>query len=774
MTMGDQRTIARDSQHERAGRLALDLPPVRRAATTGLVVGSVDDAAERDADAVADMVLRNLDGAAAAPRAAAAPNSRVRRAPSPDSSPIGAEGGALDGATAARIQRARGRGAALADPVRGRMEQGFAAAGRPADLSNVRVHQGAEASQLNEAISARAFTVGNDVFVHDSTDLASRDGQRVLTHELAHTTQQPGGVHRLWNVDTFKAQTSEGVLTGKSTAQKEIEKLLAGYNALITSSVGKMTPQTIDELNQMLADMQAIAQSWITSHTVKKSGGDLEDPNRKVRMAGMKAFLTECSSEKRALDVWRADIAKDMQGQGKDPGQAKVTAPSPGVKQVEDHYAPDNCTSAFRRLGSLIDAAAPLDGDQATIALSVKIPVQPPAFVGFEFGAQVGRDGGKVSVAVNLGITGGASVGGVADLAGALGGYLKATAKTGADAAELMSYALFRRCRQSNLVPREIENKLWGGDTGEYGWQKAEDWSRGGERRIFTDDDAEVESGMYGSVSAKGKVGNVAELGGSVKGTLGTKINKQTITGRKGGVGAQNLRSGADQNAQDKDYATSDRRGAQKSVGAGTGGLQLSFGAKTAGLDGSINGEVGWTSTTDHGPKELQFKTFKLELQGGITLPANKMIGTLCGTILPTVAQSFVKAIRATVGLAEEKGSARGGGVLAGEVASWTNSVAGIATISKDKFEPLKLAEDAKAGTEYSGSTKYSLTLEADFKPGESDVELSLALNQVDTGGVSKVVGEVGKTVDVVNFSLERSSRLIKLTYNTGSGWAVT
>ena len=61
---------------------------------------------------------------------------------------------------------------------------------------------------------------------------------------------------------------------------------------------------------------------------------------------------------------------------------------------------------------------------------------------------------------------------------------------------------------------------------------------------------------------------------------------------------------------------------------------------------------------------------------------------------------------------------------LAGEVASWTNSVAGIATLSKDKFEPLKLAEDAKAGTEYSGTTKYSLTIEADFKPGEQDIDI--------------------------------------------------
>lgn len=775
--MGSERQARERDGKPRAGALALEMPPqVRRSARAGLMVGSVDDAAERDADRVADLVLNGATSDRSAPAPASAPEqaSRVRRAATPAAEgPIGAEGGALDGDTSARIQRARGGGAALDEPVRRRMEAGFEAAGRPTDLGGVRLHRGAEASKLNDAMSAKAFTVGNDVFVHDSTNLAGKDGERVLAHELAHTTQQAGGgVHRLWNVKTFQAQTSEGIFTGKSTAQKELEKQLTAYNALATASVGKMTPQIIDELAQMLADMKVITQSWIDSHTVKKPGGDIEDPNRKVRMAGMKAFLTECDAEKVSLDKWRADIVQDMTQQGKDPGQTKVTAPSDGVKKIQDHYAPENATSAFRRLGGLIDSAAPLEGDQATIALSVKIPVVPPAFVGFEFGAQVARDGGKVSVSVNLGITGGGSVGGVADLAGALGGYLKATAKTGADAAELMSYALFRRCRQSNLVPREIENKLWGGESGGYGWNKAEDWSLAVEKRIFTDDDAEVESGMYGSVSAKGKVGSAAELSGSAKGTIGTKINKKSIEGRKGAVGAKNLRSGADQSlAEDqRDYADSDRRGAQKSVGVGTGGLQLQFGAKTAGLDGSIAGELGWTSSAAHGPKELSLSTFKLALQGGITLPANKMIGTMCGTILPTMAQSFVKAIRSSIDLASDKsGGARPGGVLAGEAASWANTMAGIATISKDKFEPLKLAEDAKAGTEFSGTTKYSVTIEADFKPGQPGVDLSFSLNQVDTGAVAKVVGEVGKTVDVVNFSLERSSRLLKLTYSGGA-----
>jgi hypothetical protein len=60
-------------------------------------------------------------------------------------------------------------------------------------LGGVRVHHDDHAAALSRAVSARAFTVGNDIFFGageyrpDSTS-----GRELLAHELAHVVQQQG------------------------------------------------------------------------------------------------------------------------------------------------------------------------------------------------------------------------------------------------------------------------------------------------------------------------------------------------------------------------------------------------------------------------------------------------------------------------------------------------------------------------------------------------------------------------------------------------------
>lgn len=78
-----------------------------------------------------------------------------------------------------------GRGQALPDAVRGKMERFFGT-----DFSGVRVHVGPEAP----AIGALAFTVGDTiVFAPGQYDPVSPRGQQILGHELAHVVQQRAG-----------------------------------------------------------------------------------------------------------------------------------------------------------------------------------------------------------------------------------------------------------------------------------------------------------------------------------------------------------------------------------------------------------------------------------------------------------------------------------------------------------------------------------------------------------------------------------------------------
>ena len=61
------------------------------------------------------------------------------------------------------------------------------------DFADVRIHADARAAQSARALSARAYTIGNDVvFGAGRYAPGSREGQRTLAHELAHVVQQDG------------------------------------------------------------------------------------------------------------------------------------------------------------------------------------------------------------------------------------------------------------------------------------------------------------------------------------------------------------------------------------------------------------------------------------------------------------------------------------------------------------------------------------------------------------------------------------------------------
>jgi Domain of unknown function (DUF4157) len=97
-------------------------------------------------------------------------------------------GGLVHPDVQASIAAARGRGSRLDHRVGDRVS---AALGD--SLSDVRVHTDAHASALTRAVSARAFTVGSDVFfAKGEYRPGTPAGDELITHELAHVVQQRG------------------------------------------------------------------------------------------------------------------------------------------------------------------------------------------------------------------------------------------------------------------------------------------------------------------------------------------------------------------------------------------------------------------------------------------------------------------------------------------------------------------------------------------------------------------------------------------------------
>lgn len=86
------------------------------------------------------------------------------------------------------IQAQRGSGQSLPGETQSFMESGFGQ-----DFSGVRVHADKESDSLNKSLSARAFTVGSDIFFRSGEyDPSGSAGKELLAHELTHVVQQGG------------------------------------------------------------------------------------------------------------------------------------------------------------------------------------------------------------------------------------------------------------------------------------------------------------------------------------------------------------------------------------------------------------------------------------------------------------------------------------------------------------------------------------------------------------------------------------------------------
>lgn len=153
-----------------------------------LSLGPANDRYEREADRIAQQVTGPGVSAANAIQPTSVATPTVMRLPTMP----GAAGGAIDLGVEQAIAKAQGGGQPLPHAVFAPMQQALGA-----DFSQVRVHTDAAADQFNQALQARAFTTGQDIFFRRGHFApASAAGQSLLAHELTHVVQQTGHARR--------------------------------------------------------------------------------------------------------------------------------------------------------------------------------------------------------------------------------------------------------------------------------------------------------------------------------------------------------------------------------------------------------------------------------------------------------------------------------------------------------------------------------------------------------------------------------------------------
>lgn len=184
-----------------------------------LIVGSVDDPCEREADAAARAV-----GEGGTADVSAGPVARVSR-----------RAGATAGGTIAAppsVSRAIGAGGeSLSGSDRAFFEPRFGH-----DFGSVRIHRDAAAAASAQEISARAYTAGHHVVFGAGGYLpASREGRSLMAHELAHVVQQRGTVQRasVWTEPVGHVEGEEEEEVQQAAPVTEQEEEQGGYGGII-------------------------------------------------------------------------------------------------------------------------------------------------------------------------------------------------------------------------------------------------------------------------------------------------------------------------------------------------------------------------------------------------------------------------------------------------------------------------------------------------------------------------------------------------------------
>jgi len=245
--------------------------PMCRAKAAGLPIHPADDAYEREADRVADAVMRG----GSAPTRTTAPAlpaiSRLQRC-----SCGGSHAGGGMCPECAKMQEEMQRsasgaaGAGVAPPV---VHDVLRSSGEPLDagvrayfeprfgrgFGDVRVHTDGRAAESARAVDAVAYTVGSNlVFGAGAYRPDSAQGRRLIAHELTHVVQQggggPGAVQRtcasVRTIDVFGVNlpgSSRSLFDDEAQANKVLEQCcmkvrIAGGKSWVTTLMDRDAP----------------------------------------------------------------------------------------------------------------------------------------------------------------------------------------------------------------------------------------------------------------------------------------------------------------------------------------------------------------------------------------------------------------------------------------------------------------------------------------------------------------------------------------------------
>ncbi|MBE0608872.1 MAG: hypothetical protein IH609_05805 [Dehalococcoidia bacterium] len=603
---------------------------------------------------------------------------------------------------------------------------------------------GAKPGPVRTPLASLQSAAGNQAL---QRSLASPAGATV-TGTSTRNVARPPSIRRLISTEDFKKQTNAGLLAGRGKTMKQIDALLSEYHALRAKGMHLQPGSTQDRAINILHELRENVNLWMDTHEGDKS-------RSKKRTPGMTALFLEAGKELAELTKIR-DASREFLGEDQKP-----------VERTENKFKTQmegDVSSILSKIGPIIGAAAPSSGDSAELEIEVKVPVEPSGvgYIGFRFKASVERlKKEALKVGFEVAVTGGANIPNVVEIGGELGMYVEAQGSTPQKAMELVSYGMYRRIRESRAIPNEVANVIWGGSSSAVGWKRAEKWAARVEKENFKDkslnlggtgdsdeEDAYVETGGLAGAKAKGGIGGVVDLEGSVGYKSGKKYDYESVKARKSaGLG--------------KASALPKMRGLTEVLGESTHHLEFALSATGGPFSGGIKVGLDWASGGKGQRATLQSLTVSLDASASI--PMNELVAKGVGGYIPPLASNLAIAIRKAIQNAanEKSTTSQDVGTLISAGENGASSILQIAQVPQTAWVP-KFEAGAPPDT-FSAPAALKLTLTGGYDFSKKEFKFEAKLEYIK--GIEVNVG-------VFAMKVKQGQKLVRVFYDGGK-WGV-
>lgn len=127
-------------------------------------------------------------------------------------------------------------------------------------FQDVKIHHDADSNQLNKKLNARAFTTGNNIFFKSGEyNPKSKEGKKLLAHELTHTVQQTHGKQQVQRTVELRPP-GRGEASAFERRQEMVDRLNTLSNAVSYTLNGRVLEyEVVEGADQTFFDRNMIA-----------------------------------------------------------------------------------------------------------------------------------------------------------------------------------------------------------------------------------------------------------------------------------------------------------------------------------------------------------------------------------------------------------------------------------------------------------------------------------------------------------------------------------